>query len=52
MMDQLQEAYHAYQQALYHLPNPRVSVDYDTNFFFTQPLESPCLNTFFMSIGP
>lgn len=23
MMDQLQEAYHAYQQALYHLPNPR-----------------------------
>ena len=26
MMDNLQEAYHAYQQALYHLPNPRVSV--------------------------
>lgn len=23
MMDNLQEAYHAYQQALYHLPNPR-----------------------------
>ncbi|KAI8340874.1 hypothetical protein BC941DRAFT_348071 [Chlamydoabsidia padenii] len=23
MMDQLQEAYHAYQQALYHLPNPK-----------------------------
>lgn len=24
MMDNLQEAYHAYQQALYHLPNPKV----------------------------
>lgn len=32
MMDQLQEAYHAYQQALYHLPNPRVSVVYNTAF--------------------
>lgn len=26
MMDNLQEAYQAYQQALYHLPNPRVCV--------------------------
>lgn len=25
MMDNLQEAYHAYQQALYHLPNPKVN---------------------------
>jgi cytochrome c-type biogenesis protein CcmH/NrfG len=25
MLDDLQKAYAAYQQALYHLPNPRVS---------------------------
>lgn len=25
MMDDLQKAYNAYQQALYHLPNPKVS---------------------------
>lgn len=25
MMDELQKAYSAYQQALYHLPNPKVS---------------------------
>jgi hypothetical protein len=27
MMDNLQEAYSAYQQALYHLPDPKVSVE-------------------------
>lgn len=27
MMDNLQDAYHAYQQALYHLSNPKVSTD-------------------------
>ena len=26
MMDNLQDAYHAYQQALYHLPNPKVYI--------------------------
>jgi hypothetical protein len=26
MMDDLQKAYNAYQQALYHLPNPKVNI--------------------------
>lgn len=30
MMDNLQEAYAAYQQALYYLPDPKVSAPLDT----------------------
>jgi tetratricopeptide (TPR) repeat protein len=34
MLEDLEKAYLAYQQALYHLPNPKVSVVFVFGFFF------------------